>query len=150
MKIIKTMLTLCFLTGCAGTPEPPPGRGDQAGFAANPLTVPIRTRDLRDFATVEALARHVAAALGYQLIYNDPAPAEAQWIAQWPPNPAIHTREIRPAEDILAGAVHPRGRLLVDPIHKAISFDLAGEALPTGPGNPFEYAVTGDQWGYTR
>lgn len=113
-----------------------------AGFAALPLTAPVRTRDLKDFQTVEGLARYIATRFGYELALDAPAPHVARWIVRWPPNPAIYRRQTLTAESVLSGAVYPRGQLLIDPVNRLISFRMAARE-PAPAANPFFYPATG-------
>lgn len=141
-RIRSTAILLLVILpfGC----QSPPSRDKplQNGFAVLPLTAPIRTRDLAAFETVEGLARYIATRFGYILVLDPPAPAEASWIVRWPPNPAILRPETLSAQNALNGAVYPRGQLVIDSVHRSISFRMA-PADAHSPANPFYYPATG-------
>ena len=133
---------LALLLSACQTPAPATNE-TSAGFAVMPLTAPIRTRDLAAFETVEGLSRYLATRFGYSLSLDPPAPPEASWIVLWPPNPAILKSETMSAQDALNGAVYPRGQLVIDTVHRSISFRMA-PIDSHSPSNPFFYPTTGD------
>ena len=141
-----TTLALLSACGVGQTFTQPPEYPEPTltGFATLPLSSPIRTRDLRDFQTVEGLGRYLALRFGYELkLEGSGIPFQARWISQWPPNPAIFAQEIRPASEVLSAAIYPRGQLVIDPTNRIISFQMAPDTT-FSPANPFWYPVTGE------
>lgn len=96
---------------------------NNVGFATLPLTVPVRTWELRGFSTVGGLADYLLNRVGYRLTVTDPAPQSARQIAMLPINPGIYGREVMTVEEILAYAIGPNNKLLIDVPNRLVSFE---------------------------
>lgn len=114
----------------------------EVGFATLPLTVPVRTWELRDFSTVGAMADYLLHRVGYQLALGYPAPEAALTISRRPINPGIYAHEILTIEDILIYAVGPNNKLIVDVRNKLVSFDRVSNSV-VAPENPNARYFTG-------
>lgn len=120
----------------------PISHSSEVGFATLPLTVPVRTWELRDFSTVGGLADFLLHRVGYELALNYPAPESALAISRRPINPGIFAHEILTIEDILIHAIGPNNKLIVDVRNKLVSFDRASDAV-VAPQNPNARYFTG-------
>ena len=96
---------------------------NEVGFATLPLTVPVRTWELKGFSTVGGLAEYLLSRVGYRLTISDPAPQSSRQIANLPINPAIYGREVMSIEEIIAYAIGPNNKLIIDVPNRLVSFD---------------------------
>lgn len=144
MKPLIAIAAAVIVFGCASRQPagPEPGAAAAPGFAIHPLSAPVRTRDLAAFRTIGELANYLSTRAGYAVAIAPPAPAEAAALADWPPNPRIFTREVLPAEAVLAGALYPDGQLIVDTVNRLVSFRRAD--APAAHSNPFAFPLTGE------
>lgn len=104
-------------------------RAEEVGFATLPLTVPVRTWELRDFSTVGGLADYLLHRVGYELALNYPAPESALAISRRPINPGIYAHEILTIENILIYAIGPNNKLIVDARNKLVSFERVSDSV---------------------
>ena len=102
----------------------------------------FRTRELVGYRTIGGLADYLATRTGYIVALDPPAPAEAAAITRWPPNPRIFSRDVLPAESVLAAALYPDGQLVIDAPNRLISFRYA--PAPEPHANPYAFPLTGE------
>lgn len=116
MRIFFSALLFCFLTA--------PVYADRVGYATLPLTVPVRTWELRGFSTVGGVADYMLSRVGYSLLLDQHAPEKARWVSSQPINPAIFVHDVLSIEDILLAAIGSKHRLIIDVKHRLVSFDV--------------------------
>ena len=133
---IKALVLVVGLLGSA------PLLGEPVGYAALPLTVPVRTYELQEFSSVGDLTSYLLARVGYSLVVSSPAPAEASQIAARPINPAIFKNDVLTIEAILIAAIGRDNKLIIDIANKLVSFEPVRDPL-ANPVNPNARYFTG-------
>jgi|TARA_R100001369_G_scaffold82878_2_gene114782 hypothetical protein len=133
---IKALVLVVALMG------PTASLGEPVGYAALPLSVPVRTYELQGFSNVGDLTSYLLARVGYSLVVSSPAPVEASRIAGRPINPAIYKNNVLTIEAILVAAIGRDNKLIVDVANRLVSFEPVRDPL-ANPVNPNARYFTG-------
>lgn len=135
MRLKELLIVIALVAPGAAHSEP-------VGYASLPLTVPVRTYELRHFSSVGELASYLLSRIGYSLVTGFPAPADAPSIAGRPVNPAIFKQDILTIQEILVAAIGSDNKLIVDVPNQLVSFEAIDDPF-SAPENPSRQYFTG-------
>lgn len=94
----------------------------------NPFRVRVRASYPQGMKTVGEAASHLLETIDYRLILTPPAPPEAREISRAGIGPLARSGDVMPLEDALLLLVGERNRVVVDHVHRLVTF----EEIPGG------------------